>query len=174
MNQKGLLLLLPPSSSPSFLLLKRLTPAVKEKQMAKTRQLTDRQHRIPSSIPAGEREGQRAVDLGLDRVTLAFRLGGVILGMAGCILGAWMPYSHPVARTLSVLWWGVSLGCLGGSLGVLACVLTERAPASPSRGPAVTGRPPTGATIEWPTRAAGPSADTYSTAVSELGGIRTG
>ena len=67
-----------------------------------------------------------------DRSALAFRIGAVVLGMAGCMLGAWMPYSHPVARTLSVLWWGVFLGCLGGSVGALACVLAERAPAGRS------------------------------------------
>jgi hypothetical protein len=73
-----------------------------------------------------------------DRSALAFRIGVVVLGAAGLLLGACMPYSHPVALSISVLWWSVFLGCLGGSLAVVACVLSERAPASvpaPRRGP---------------------------------------
>ena len=67
-----------------------------------------------------------------DRTTIAFWLSGVALGVVGCVLGACMPYRHPVAVALSVLWWGAFGGCFGASLGALACLLTERAPATPS------------------------------------------
>jgi hypothetical protein len=49
-----------------------------------------------------------------------------------------MPYRHPVAVAVSVLWWGIYLGCFGGSVGALVALLTERAPAPASR--AVDGR----------------------------------
>jgi hypothetical protein len=67
-----------------------------------------------------------------DRVTLGLSLGGVVLGTAGCIIGACMPYRHPVAVTLSVLWWGIYLGCLGAALGALLGLLSKRNPASSS------------------------------------------
>jgi hypothetical protein len=51
--------------------------------------------------------------------TLGFWLGAAVLGTAGCIVGASMPYRHPVAVTANLLWWGLFLGCLGGSLGSL-------------------------------------------------------
>jgi hypothetical protein len=63
------------------------------------------------------------------RPTIGFWLGGGLLGTAGCILGVCMPYHHPVAVMISALWWGIYLGCLGGSLGGLIILLTERAPA---------------------------------------------
>ena len=52
-----------------------------------------------------------------DRVAIGLFLGGVVLGTAGCILGACMPYRHPVGVTISILWWGIYLGCLGASFG---------------------------------------------------------
>jgi hypothetical protein len=64
------------------------------------------------------------------RAAIVFRLGAVALGAVGCSLGACMPYSHPAALTISVLWWGMFLGCLGGSLTVLLCVLAERTSSS--------------------------------------------
>jgi hypothetical protein len=54
---------------------------------------------------------------GADRVAIGLFLGGVVLGTAGCILGACMPYRHPVGVTISILWWGIYLGCLGASIG---------------------------------------------------------
>src|SRR5262249_44302711 len=62
--------------------------------------------------PAAEPDGRR-----FDRVTIGLFFGGVALGTAGCILGASMPYRHPVGVTISVLWWGTYLGCLGASIG---------------------------------------------------------
>jgi len=52
-----------------------------------------------------------------DRITIGMFLGGLALGTAGCILGASMPYCHPVGVTISILWWGIYLGCLGASIG---------------------------------------------------------
>jgi hypothetical protein len=61
-------------------------------------------------------------------VTIGFWLGGGLLGTAGCILGVCMPYHHPVAVAISVLWWGIYLGFLGASLGVLVAYFVERTP----------------------------------------------
>jgi hypothetical protein len=52
-----------------------------------------------------------------NRVAMGFWLGGLTLAVAGCILGAFMPYRHPVSVTISILWWGIYLGCLGASIG---------------------------------------------------------
>jgi len=49
--------------------------------------------------------------------TAGFWLGGIVLGVGGCILGGCMPYSHPVGVTVSVLWWGLFFGCFGASIG---------------------------------------------------------
>src|SRR6516165_2186580 len=64
------------------------------------------------------------------RRTVGFWLGGGLLGTAGCILGVCMPYQHPVAVMISVLWWGIYLGCFGASVGALIRLFTERAAAS--------------------------------------------
>jgi hypothetical protein len=71
-------------------------------------------------------------------VTIGFWLGGAGMGTGGCLLGALMPYRHPVAVAVSVLWWGIYLGCFGASVGALIALFTERAPAPASRG--VDGR----------------------------------
>jgi hypothetical protein len=62
----------------------------------------------------------------LDRVALGFWLGALALGAAGCMLGARVPCRHPVAWAVSVLWWGIYLGCFGASLGALVAVVTDR------------------------------------------------
>jgi hypothetical protein len=46
-----------------------------------------------------------------------------------------MPYHHPVAVAISVVWWGLFWGGFGTWLGALAGMLAERAPASLSQGP---------------------------------------
>src|SRR5262245_64215397 len=74
----------------------------------------------------------------LARSTIGFWVGGGLLGTGGCILGVCMPYHHPVAVVISVLWWGIYLGCFGASVGVWIAWLTERRPAPASRG--VDGR----------------------------------
>jgi hypothetical protein len=87
-----------------------------------------------------------------DRVTLGFQLGGLALGAAGCLLGACLPDERPAAVALSVLWWGLYLGCLGAGLGALVALFTERAPVRPSRGPDGTGKLPTEADFDFPAR----------------------
>jgi hypothetical protein len=75
------------------------------------RQTAVRAHRLrPVPDPARRR---------VNPVTIGFWLGGVCLGTAGCILGARMPYRHPVAVTMSVLWWGMYFGCFGAGIGAL-------------------------------------------------------
>jgi hypothetical protein len=77
-----------------------------------------------------------------DRVRLGFWLGALILGTAGCLLGARMPCRHPVGVASSVLWWGIYLGALGASVGALAGLVTNRAPAFPPHESAGAGTPP--------------------------------
>jgi hypothetical protein len=60
-------------------------------------------------------------------VTIGFWLGGAGLGTGGCLLGALMPYHHPVAVAVSVLWWGIYFGSFGASVGALVGLLTDRA-----------------------------------------------
>jgi hypothetical protein len=62
---------------------------------------------------------------GLGR-TVGFWLGGALLGVGGGILGACLPYRHPVAVTISVLWWGIYLGWLGASMGALLGLWAEQ------------------------------------------------
>jgi hypothetical protein len=74
--------------------------------------------------------------------TIGFWIGAAILGTAGCILGVCMPYSHPVGVTISVLWWGIYLGCFGASIGALMGMLIESAAAARAV-PKDIGRPRT-------------------------------
>jgi len=76
---------------------------------------------------------------GFDRVVIGLCLGGLVLGAAGCILGALMPYRHPVAVTMSMVWWGVYCGCFGASIGALIARLTRRASAVPCQGDGCEG-----------------------------------
>jgi hypothetical protein len=66
--------------------------------------------------------------------TVGFWLGAAVLGTAGCFIGAAMPYRHPVAVTANVLWWGVFLGCLGGSVCAVAGLWAEPTGPSPAPG----------------------------------------
>jgi hypothetical protein len=88
--------------------------------------MTDRRTLASSSIAAEKRQWQRGSRRRFDRIILGFWLGGVLLGTAGCVLGACMPYHHPVARVISVLWWGIYCGCLGASVGALPGLLLKR------------------------------------------------
>jgi hypothetical protein len=65
-----------------------------------------------------------------DRVRIGFWLGGAAFATAGCILGGSMPYTHPVAIAISMIWWGMYAGCLGASLGALLGLLTYCGPPS--------------------------------------------
>ena len=64
-------------------------------------------------------------------LTVGFWLGGAGMGTGGCLLGALMPYRHPVAVALSVLWWGLYFGCFGASVGALVGVFANRPPPRP-------------------------------------------
>jgi hypothetical protein len=63
--------------------------------------------------------------------TIGFWLGGAGMATGGCLLGALMPYRHPVAVAISVLWWGLYFGCFGASVGALVGILVDRAPPRP-------------------------------------------
>ena len=68
-----------------------------------------------------------------DRTAVGFWVGGFVLGVTGCVVGACMPYRHPVGVLCSVLWWGVYLGCAGASIAALGCWLTQRHPPAERR-----------------------------------------
>ena len=101
-------------------------------------------HRLPArpaarptrncdSSATGERAPGSLVHTGrFSPVTIGFWLGGAGMGTGGCLLGALMPYRHPVAVAISVLWWGLYFGCFGASVGALVGVLTDRAPPRPA------------------------------------------
>ena len=76
---------------------------------------------------AGRRRAIASPSRRFDRVSLGFWLGGAALGIGGCMLGGCMPYQHPVARAISVIWWGIYVGCFGASLGALFGLFTQRA-----------------------------------------------
>ena len=114
--------------------------------MASTPHMTDLRNLPPSLVAKGNGEWQGAVHpparlpaarrfrLRFDR-GVGYCLGGVVLGAAGCLLGACMPYHHPVAVMISVVWWGLFWGGFGTWLGALLGMLAERAPASLCHGP---------------------------------------
>jgi hypothetical protein len=77
-----------------------------------------------------------------DPVSIGFWLGGLALGIGGCILGACMNYRNPVAVTMSVLWWSIYLGCFGASIGALIGMWRDRTPASPTPEADGTGKLP--------------------------------
>ena len=58
--------------------------------------------------------------------TIGFWLAGLSLGAVGCLVGASMPYQHPVGVAVSVVWWGIYFGCLGMNLGALVGLWAER------------------------------------------------
>jgi hypothetical protein len=105
---------------------------------------TDRRNLTSSPVTVGNAECKSAGHrVRFDR-SVGFWLGGVVLGTAGCIIGASLPYHHPVAVTMSILWWGIYLGCFGASVGALIGGLTERAAAAPSRESDGTGKQSSG------------------------------
>jgi hypothetical protein len=91
-------------------------------------------------------------------LTIGFWLGGAGLGLGGCLLGALMPYRHPVAVALSVLWWGLYFGCFGASVGALVGALTDRAPPRPSTTGDGAGMVPTELGLDSRAAAAGSTA----------------
>ena len=109
--------------------------------MSNPPRLTELRNPSPSSPTATKKAWQgsvRSPNVRLRRRfdrTIGFWLGGALLGVGGCILGSCMPYRHPVAVTISVLWWGIYLGCFGAGVGALIGTLTKRGPAALSRVP---------------------------------------
>jgi hypothetical protein len=61
-------------------------------------------------------------------VTIGFWLGAAGMAVGGCLLGALMPYRHPVAVAMSVLWWGIYFGCFGAGVGAIVGVVADREP----------------------------------------------
>src|SRR5262245_5321856 len=86
-----------------------------------------------SSITSGDRPRARLTRrLRFDR-SIGFLLGGFILGTTGAIIGACLPYSHPVGVMISALWWGIYSGCFGASLGALLGLWAEQTLTPPSQ-----------------------------------------
>ena len=109
---------------------------------------TDQRNAPSSSLSPAKQPSQMAVASRnaplrrrFDR-TFGFWLGGALLGVGGCILGICMPYRHPVAVTISVLWWGIYFGCFGASIGALLGLWAEQTPAPPSQRSDGSGEPP--------------------------------
>ena len=90
-----------------------------------------KQHR-GLSAPREQALGSLAHTGRFSPVIIGFWLGGAGIGIGGGLLGAVMPYRHPVAVALSVLWWGLYFVCFGASVGALVGVLTDRAPPRPA------------------------------------------
>ena len=86
----------------------------------------------PRAAATGGRTGTSS-RLRFDR-TVGFWLGTAVLGTVGCLVGFAMPYHHPVAVTANVLWWGVFLGCLGGSVCAVAGLWAEPTRPAPAPG----------------------------------------
>jgi hypothetical protein len=107
-----------------------------------TARSTDRQN-LTASCLVPEKGRQPRADRGrrFDPILIGFWLGTISLGVAGCILGARMPYHHPVAVAISVVWWGLFCGCSGGVVGALLGMGMVRAPNPPPGQPGDGDRP---------------------------------
>ena len=93
--------------------------------MHTAKRLVDRQK--PTSLPLSAIDGDRKSGgrwFRFDR-TMGFWLGGVIVGVAGCIIGAAFPYHHPVAVAMTMLWCTIYAGARGASAGALLGMLGE-------------------------------------------------
>jgi hypothetical protein len=77
-----------------------------------------------------------------DPAAIGCWLGAVALGAGGCLLGAYMPCTQPVAVTARMLWWGFYLGGFGASIGALLGTWMARTPRSPPQGPGGAGKAP--------------------------------
>jgi hypothetical protein len=111
--------------------------------MANRSSTLDRPNVVLSSVATVNAEPRRALRRRYNRITLGFWLGGIILGTAGCLLGAALPYHHPMARVISALWWGIYAGCLGACLGALPGLFLERCLLRVSEQPENAGTPGT-------------------------------
>jgi hypothetical protein len=101
--------------------------------MHNTLHSTARRSRTFALLAGGTSERPKAARRAWFNPLIGFWVGGIVLGAAGCLLGAFMPYRQPVAVAVSVLWWGVYLGCFGASVGALIALFTENTPAPPSQ-----------------------------------------
>jgi hypothetical protein len=63
--------------------------------------------------------------------TLGFLIGGLVLAIVGCFVGAAFPYHHPVAVATSMTWWGIFFGTFGACIGALLGILAESTAAAP-------------------------------------------
>jgi hypothetical protein len=103
--------------------------------MAITPPLTDRRNPLPTPVPTTHGDRQRthsppwrqpaARPRRRSGRTFGFWLGGFLLGVGGCILGAYMPYHDSVEVTISVLWWGLYFGSFGAWIGALLGIWAE-------------------------------------------------
>jgi hypothetical protein len=93
----------------------------------------DRQTSIVSSDSVGHQQPPRNQRRPrFDRVS-GFLVGGIVLGTTGAVLGACLPYAHPVASILSALWWAVYFGCFGANIGALLGLWAEKTTAPRSK-----------------------------------------
>jgi hypothetical protein len=82
--------------------------------------------------------------------TRAFWLGGIVLSGVGSIIGASVSCCHPVAVSMSALWWGVYLGCLGSSIGTLLGLCIDRSSTLPEAVPVNKDMLLTRTPTRWP------------------------
>ena len=107
--------------------------------MPTTSSLRDLRNLGRAPTNAGSRDWQEAVRSDIQHVAtnssafprrfdrvIGLSFGGIVLGTGGCILGASMPYRHPVGITISMLWWGIYFGCFGMWLGAVLGASVER------------------------------------------------
>jgi hypothetical protein len=97
----------------------RRAPEGPHKAPPRCRDAPDRRNLSWPEATANRKRKRRARSPRLARPTIGFWLGGGLTGTGGGILGACMPYHHPVAVVISALWWGIYLGCFGASVGAL-------------------------------------------------------
>jgi hypothetical protein len=152
--------------------------------MPNTLDATDRAKRTLPSLTEGNGARKRSIRNGrgqtaanpfrrrFDRVSIGFFLGGIGLAAVGAGIAASFPYKYPAALVVSILWWGIYCGCLGASLGALAGLLTQPAPATPSPGSVGDGHLPTGADMDFPVCPAGPTGRPGGAVFSRTGGTR--
>jgi hypothetical protein len=101
----------------------------------------------PSPLALGNWEGQTGMRRRFDLTSIGLWLGGIALGTAGCIVGACMPYSYPVARVVSALWWGIYVGSFGASVGGLLGMCLSRTLAWRRQAPDGTEKEPAPAEV---------------------------
>ena len=105
-------------------------------------QSTDQRIKIlRRAIPTTGRQKNAGRRLAFDRGR-GFWLGGLVLGTAGCAIGAAFPYEYPASIVMSMLWWGIYVGVPGAWLGAMLGMLVERLAAVPTVQPEFATNPP--------------------------------